>query len=343
MANPEHLKILEQGVEAWNNWREQNRKIIPDLSEADLSEVDLRAADLSNANLQGVNLVGADLRSAHHPSGSRFYHLTTILFRTNLRGTNLFGADLRDANLRDVDLHRANLSNADLRGTSLRVANLSVANLKESILGYTVFGNTNLKNAQNLDSCRHHGPSIIDQMTLVQSGKLPEVFLKGCGLSDEFVREIPFLFWEKAAFEFYSCFISHSTKDKDFAERLYTDLQNKGVRCWFAPEDMKIGDEIRQRIDETIRVYDKLLLILSENSINSAWVKKEVETAFEKESRNNHTVLFPIRLDDQVMETATAWAADIRRTRHIGDFTNWKHHDSYQQAFQRLLRDLKSS
>ena len=42
------------------------------------------------------------------------------------------------------------------------------------------------------------------------------------------------------------------------------------------------------------------------------------------------------------MHTDIAWAASIRRTRHIGDFSNWKEHDSYQAAFQRLLRDLKA-
>jgi hypothetical protein len=67
-------------------------------------------------------------------------------------------------------------------------------------------------------------------------------------------------------------------------------------------------------------MYDKLLRILSENSIYSTYVEKEVKTAFEKESRNSHTVLFPLRLDDGVMHTNTAWTADIRRTHHIGDF-----------------------
>jgi hypothetical protein len=53
-------------------------------------------------------------------------------------------------------------------------------------------------------------------------------------------------------------------------------------------------------------------------------------------------VLFPIRLDNAVMETDEAWAADIRRTRHIGDFSEWKNRDSYQKGFARLLRDLKA-
>jgi hypothetical protein len=111
---------------------------------------------------------------------------------------------------------------------------------------------------------------------------------------------------------------------------------------------MRIGDRIRPRIDEAIRVHDKLLLVLSENSMKSAWVEKEVETAFERERKQgasvgaSRTMLFPIRLDDAVMEAEEAWTADIRRTRHIGDFRGWKNHDDYKKAFERLMRDLKA-
>jgi hypothetical protein len=145
-----------------------------------------------------------------------------------------------------------------------------------------------------------------------------------------------------AAFDFYSVFISYSSADQAFAERLHAGLQAKAVRCWFAPEDLKIGDKFRSRIDESIRFHDKLLLVLSRDSIPSQWVEKEVETAFERERRENRVVLFPIRLDDEVLHTNEAWAADIRRTRHIGDFTKWENHADYSKAFERLLCDLKA-
>lgn len=76
--------------------------------------------------------------------------------------------------------------------------------------------------------------------------------------------------------------------------------------------------------------------------MNSEWVEKEVLTAFEKEkTRQGELTLFPIRLDEAVMNSLQEWAGDIRRTRHIGDFSNWRNQDSYRQAFQRLLRDLR--
>ena len=106
---------------------------------------------------------------------------------------------------------------------------------------------------------------------------------------------------------------------------------------------MKIGDEFRSRIDTSIYLHDRLLLILSEHSIKSRWVQKEVETAFEKEARENRLVLFPLRLDGAVIDMTVGWAADIRRQRHIGDLTRWREYDAYQQAFDRLLRDLKAA
>jgi hypothetical protein len=108
-----------------------------------------------------------------------------------------------------------------------------------------------------------------------------------------------------------------------------------------ATEDLKIGDPFRQRIDEAIRHHEKLLVVLSSSSIASPWVEDEVESAIDRENREQRLVLFPIRLDIAVMNSDKAWVAKIRR-RHIGDFSNWKDHDSYHQALERLLRDLKA-
>jgi hypothetical protein len=166
-------------------------------------------------------------------------------------------------------------------------------------------------------------------------------FLRGCGLPDALIDYLPSLLNEP--FQFYSCFISYASKDHAFAERLYADLQNKGVRCWFAPEDMKIGDRLRSRIDETIRVYDKLLLVLSKTSVASPWVEHEVEAAIEQESKRGTTILFPVQIDNTVMALETGWPALIRRTRNIGDFRRWKTHAAYQRAFTRLLRDLTAT
>jgi hypothetical protein len=142
---------------------------------------------------------------------------------------------------------------------------------------------------------------------------------------------------------FYSCFISYSAKDESFADRLHTDLQNNGVRCWFAPHDLPIGAKTWDEIDEAIRLRDKLLVILSEASIASDWVEDEVNKAYAEERERKETVLFPIRIDDAVMTTTEPWARKLRDQRHIGDFRQWEKPIEYRRALDRLLRDLQTS
>ena len=130
--------------------------------------------------------------------------------------------------------------------------------------------------------------------------------------------------------------------DNVFTERLHADLQSKGVRCWLASEDLKIGAKIRPALDESIRLHDKLLLVLSKHSVASQWVEQEVETALARERKEKRTVLFPIRVDNAVMKIESGWPTLIKNAWNIGNFTQWKDHDSYQKAFDRLLRDLKA-
>jgi len=288
MANPEHLKIIKKGVEAWTEWREQNLQA---------------KADLSKANFFGDEVRVVDLR----------------------------GANLRQANLRDAAFHGANL----------REANLGEANLRGAQMLDTVLGELDLRGVKGLESVVHSGPSTVGIDTIYQSkGEIPEVFLRGAGVPEDFIVYMKSLV--VTPLDFNSCFISYSSLDREFAEQLYAALQDSRIRCWYAPENLKIGDEFREKIDNAIRLHDKLLIVLSESSIQSPWVKSEVEAAFETEHKQKRTVLFPIRLDDAVMETDKAWAADIRRTRHIGDLSNWKNLGAFQKAFERLLRDLKA-
>lgn len=253
---------------------------------------------------------------------------------------DLSGADLSRAKLATANLIETDLRGADLSQANLASANLSAANLTGAEIWGTKFDNVDLSQVKGLDTIIHRGSSSIDISTIYLSkGRIPETFLRGVGVPENFITYMHSLAGE--AFEYYSCFMSYSNKDHKFAEWLYADLQAKGVRCWYAPEELKTGDRFRQRIDEAIRVYDKLLVVLSENSIQSAWVEEEVEGALEKERRENKLSLFPIRLDDAVMETKQAWAASLRRLRHIADFTKWKDHDFYQNAFKRLLHDLQ--
>jgi uncharacterized protein YjbI with pentapeptide repeats len=371
MANPEHLELLKQGVGVWNEWRKSKDAVRLDLSGAihegrvldDDVRLDLRYAQLEGrvldganfrlANLSGTNLIGASLKDANfnlaHLLNTKFNHSSLVnanfvaadLFGTSFRGSDLRGADFNAANLDGVNFQGAIFAGVSLRYAKLINVNIRDLNFGGVHVGETTFASMNLSLGKDLDKAIFHGPCTIGIDTLYQSaGKIPEAFLRGCGVPDELIIYTRSLVTRPI--QFYSCFISYSSKDHPFAEHLHADLQSKGVRCWFAPEYLKIGDRFRDRIDESIRLHDKLLIVLSENSVASPWVSDEVESAIEREHREGCTVLFPIRIDDAVMESTQAWAASIRRTRHIGDFTSWENHDSYSKAFDRLLRDLKA-
>jgi hypothetical protein len=341
MANPEHVEILKQSVEAWNEWRRKNAELAPDLSEAILSHANLGGANLSHANLIRADLRGSNLRVAD-------------LRRALLRMANLSEANLVDAELGSADLSGATLLGANLRGATLlaanlRGANLSGADLTESSIGNTNFDNVDLRHVNGLQSLGHLSPSTIGIATIYRSeGKIPQGFLRGAGVPENFITFMKSL--TGSALEFYSCFISYSTKDQAFADRLYADLQSKGVRCWFAPHDIQGGRKIHDQIDEAIRVYDKLLLILSDASMNSNWVKTEIANARAREEQQKRQMLFPITVVP--FEAIRDWklfdadrgidsASEIREY-FIPDFSNWKDDDQYQKAFDRLLRDLKA-
>jgi len=369
MANEEHLAILKKGVNSWNEWRKLNRSVGPQLCDAELVGMNLCGADFSEANLPranltravldganltkaslaGANLAGASLEGTDlYASNLAGAIVTNVRFtRSKLFGANFYGADLTGASFLETNLSGACLTQANLCAASLVNSQLFGTDFREANLRSTVFGNLDLESATGLKMANHYGPSTIGVDTIFLSrGQIPDMFLRGAGVPEAFIAYMKSLVVKPI--EYYSCFISYSSKDEEFVRKLHLDLQGEQVRCWFAPEDLKIGDEIRPRIDEAIRIHDKLLIVLSENSVGSPWVRKEVETAFgkeikfEAEQKQRRTVLFPIRLDDAVMKTEEAWAADIKRTRHIGDFREWRNHDKYKEAFGRLLRDLKA-
>ena len=105
MANAEHLKLLQEGVPAWNVWRQAHADIRPDLHDAVLSGLDLRGANLAGADLGGANLAKA----------------------------NLVAANLAEADLRGADLRGTNLSRTNLSGVKVQTCNFFIQLLGKTI------------------------------------------------------------------------------------------------------------------------------------------------------------------------------------------------------------------
>jgi hypothetical protein len=173
---------------------------------------------------------------------------------------------------------------------------LEHADLSDALAGWTDFGNLDLRFNRGLNRVRHRGPSSVGIDTLYRSGrgKIPQEFLLGAGVPQGVIENWAKLIGNPA--QYFSCFISYSTREQSFAEHLHADLQLNGVRCWFSPHDVKGGRKLHEQIDEAIHIYDRLLLILSDQSMASEWVRTEISKARQRELTENRQMLFPISL-----------------------------------------------
>lgn len=357
MANPEHVEIVKKGAEETARWHKAHSRENLNLSDvqlprADLSYCKLRGTDLIRANLRDVSLVctellGADLRHANlHGADVN----SADLSGADLSRANLSGADLSYANLHAAELSYANLNGASLLGSNLNRANLKGADLTGSDVGETVFADVDLSQVRGLDEVRHSLACSIGIDTLVKSkGKIPKSFLKGCGVPDVWIEYLPTLIGAMEPIQFYSCFLSYSSRDDAFARRLHGRLEQEKLRVWFAPEDMEGGRRFAGQIDEAIRVYDRLLLVLSEHSMDSEWVRREIKRARKKEKEIGREVLFPIRLVDfgaigkwECLDSDSGEdLAEKVREFQIPDFSKWKEEDEFETGFASLMRDLR--
>jgi hypothetical protein len=334
MANRAHVAVLEQGIKVWNTWRSRHPEIHPDLRKANLSETQLIGADFRRTNLSGANLHGA------------------ILSSVRLDDSDLSDADLGDACLSYTDLGRTDLSGADLRHANLCHTNLSGANFRETdltdanvshaILRETLFIDVDLSTVKGLDTVYHLGPSAVSLDAVQRSkGRISQMFLRRTGVPEIFLEYIRTQ--GNAPFDYPTCFLSFSSKDWDFVERLYNDLQRAGVRCWFAPENLQTGEKFKASIDDAIRRYEKFLVVLSKHALKSGWVQHELEVALQKEHHGKLSVIFPLRLDGAIANSNKGWSAYIQSNRNIRSFEDWKDNVVYQRAFKQLLRDLKNA
>jgi Pentapeptide repeats (8 copies) len=113
MANEEHLKIIRQGADVWNEWREKNRGLQPNLSKADLFRADLTQADLRGADLREADLVGTQL-------------IGTDICYADLTGSSIYGISAWDVRL-DANTRQENLIITLSGKPAITVDNVKVA------------------------------------------------------------------------------------------------------------------------------------------------------------------------------------------------------------------------
>jgi hypothetical protein len=272
-----------------------------------------------------------------------------------MSAANLYTALFEDANLEYVDLRGANLISAELEGVKVEGADFEGAKF-----GRTAIGGVDLSGAINLDLAVHYRPSSVSAETMrltaagLENRTEPERravlrFLMNSGVQPDLLDVVRS--WIGQPIEFYSVFLSHSSLDKVFSRRLYADLRAVGINCWFDEKEIVPGDNILTLVDQGIKLWDKLLLVCSKNSLSSKtgwWVEQEIERSLAKERElrkagSEVSTLVPITIDNYIF---TEWNSRFKATvvdKHVGDFRDWKSADAYASSFERLRTALDSN
>jgi hypothetical protein len=206
---------------------------------------------------------------------------------------------------------------------------------------------------------RHDGPSALDLDTLSQSkGRIPEAFLRGCGLSDweifaarlyapELEREeVDGILYDISAvrsgeaIQISPLFISYSHADAEFVDHVELELNARRVRFWRDSHELKAG-RLEKQLERAISMNPIVLLVLSRHSVVSDWVEWEAAKARDLEQQRGRDVLCPVALDEAWK--ACDWPGPLRRqiTKYnILDFSRWQETETFKRQFGRLMDGL---
>lgn len=275
-------------------------------------------------------------------SGANLSHARfddSILRGIDFHGATFEGAFLVDADLSRADLRGVSFKHAFLNGTNFNRAQLAGADFTGAELSRTLLTDVDLSEVKGLDAVHHMTPSEISLSTLTASQfKVSPAFLRRAGVSRGLIDDLAK--GQRFARQYETCFLSYSSKDRPFADKLYRSLEDASVRVFWDWFDVLPGESLRDQIVEAIHQHDRLIVVLSDHGMASDWVRQEIELAW----YHKRDSLVPIRLCD--IDKVRAWTAkheklpDIVGLFPILDFSTWRNESEYAHAVSLLLRSL---
>jgi uncharacterized membrane protein len=124
-------------------------------------------------------------------------------------------------------------------------------------------------------------------------------------------------------------FLSHSSHDKSFIRQLASDLTQNGIKVWLDEQRIKVGESIPEKISQGLAESDHFLIAVSKNSVDSDWVKKELNSALVNEVQRRAVHILPLKLDGAQMPAAI-------HDKKYADFSS-----SYKAGLNELLVALR--
>ena len=132
-----------------------------------------------------------------------------------------------------------------------------------------------------------------------------------------------------------STFISHSTLDDAFVQKLANDLERHGIKTWVDEAEIRPGDDFISTIEEGLRKATHVIIVLSPQSIISSWVREETHAA-QLRAIHGEARLIPLLLGD--LNTA-----DIPLLLQSRLYVDFREPSKYPAEFRRLLSAFEIS
>jgi len=331
------------------------------MREAKFNTTVFSRVDFLLGNLQGTKFINCALTDSYlgqadlcdcDLSGGVFSG--TWFAMTNLNGSILVGADFENANIQSFNAINSDTlqMNAGLlrqtlgRRAQLEELLLSVDDVAKTKLAASLAKDATDKGYETLPI--EEIPAALERIDHMYDHLRRFLLASGCDVKEVLMMDQAV---DKTKPEYPRVFISYSSVDEEIARHLYSVLSEFGVDVWFAPESMRGGRKIHEQLEEAIAERDKIILILSEASMGSPWVKSELEWAADREINAGEQILFPIRVVS--FEAIREWelfdadlgrdVAKYVRQYFVPDFSAWEDATTLARMTERLLEDLRHS
>ena len=314
-----------------------------------------------------LNFIDEDLRGEAQPWNGDLHaqklfdldykrqHRHRVLDGINLDNCRFDGSNFQEVSLRNCsfnysvlinvnfgksDLTNVNFKNAFLNGANFTDAILDRANFKNAELGRTLFLNTNLSDVKGLDETKNVTGSEISFSTLTKSSfQVSEKFMRNAGVSLGLIEDLRR--GKRIATKYSTCFLSYSSRNKEFAQKIYYSLLEAGVRVYWDASNLLAGEYLDVQLINAIKENDRTITIFSEYSCESRWVLKEVQAAMHYKPKG----FIPVRICtvERIKNfiEKNEIKPDILELYPILNFTNWEDEEVFEVMKDKLLLSLR--
>jgi len=310
----------------WGKWRRENPDIQPDLS-----DLHFKVVVSEQMNYQAKK----------YPNGGIWMNPFSYFDFSNV---NLSGAHLSDCNFADCSFYKANLSGARFLRTQFINVDFRHTIFDNAACGHTVFGDVDLSLSTGLETTQHYGLSMLGTDTYLRSkGRIPDVFLRGCGIPDNVIAVLPSLVAE--TLKNPSLQILYHVDDQAFVDQLHQRLTASGFRVWLHGRDYWLGDKERQYASMVMGdTFDYRIVCSSQSSLASKWFNitdKHGVHIFHRRPEGEKGFVI-LDLDGRLRELDTPQPLVGRlQQKTIQPYNDWQNADTFDESFDYLVRWLR--